>query len=101
MKKADYESAKKDIIYSYRHAVQPISAILNGPAVFYVNQRKKRAGIRGSRGSYISEAIEFYEYNKVGNQWGEVETLKRQVLRLQKVRERLQFELHKLQESGN
>ena len=45
----------------YANASRTISAIISGPAVAFLDSRKKRAKRAGSRGSYLSSCIVYYE----------------------------------------
>ncbi len=45
----------------YEDQTMTISVILNGAAIGYIGDKKKRAGSLGSRGKYISHCIVFYE----------------------------------------
>ena len=45
----------------YQNQTMMISVILNGPAIGYIADKKKRSGRSGSRGKYISHCIVFYE----------------------------------------
>ena len=45
----------------YAKAAQTSSSIISGPAVAFLYPMKKRAKRAGSRGSYISACIVFYE----------------------------------------
>jgi len=47
----------------YQNSRETFSVILEGPAVGYIRDKKKSAGVRGSRGKYISHCIVFYEQN--------------------------------------
>ena len=47
----------------YQNSKEMFSVILEGPAVGYIKNKKKRAGSKGSRGKYISHCIVFYETN--------------------------------------
>jgi len=49
----------------YQNSTQLISAILEGPAVGFIRNKKKRAKRSGSRGKYISHCIVFYETHKL------------------------------------
>ena len=49
------------MVRKYQNSKQMFSVILEGPAVGYIKGRKKRAGVSGSRGKYISHCIVFYE----------------------------------------
>ena len=98
--KAEYEEKMKQIAEEYAHASFATSAIIEGPAVHFLKNRTKKAKIPGSRGSYISHCIMFYEQNKRSNRWGEIATLDRKVSRLSKAREALQNLVYKLQETG-
>lgn len=53
-----------------------ISCVLEGRALYYAEFAKKRAGIKGSRGSYISDAIIAYEERIVGK-YGELNEIRR------------------------
>lgn len=45
----------------YQNSKETMSVILEGPAIGYIRDKKKRAGVSGSRGKYISHCIVFYE----------------------------------------
>jgi len=45
----------------YENMTMMISVILEGPAIGYIADKKKRAKRSGSRGKYISHCIVFYE----------------------------------------
>ena len=45
----------------YEGSTMMISAIIEGPAIGYIRDKKKRSGRVGSRGKYISHCIVFYE----------------------------------------
>ncbi len=47
----------------YQNSREMFSVILEGPAIGYIRDKKKRAGVSGSRGKYISHCIVFYEQN--------------------------------------
>lgn len=48
----------------YQNSSQMMSVIIEGPAIGYIRNKKKRAGVSGSRGKYISHCIVFYETHK-------------------------------------
>ena len=101
--KAEYEAKMRQIAEEYAQATFATSAIIEGPAVHFLKNRTKKAKIPGSRGSYISQCIMFYEQNKRSNPWGSIATLERlelKVSRISKAREALQNLVYKLQESG-
>ena len=54
---AEWEALEK----KYANASRTISAIISGPAVAFLDSMKKKAKRKGSRGSYISQCIVFYE----------------------------------------
>jgi len=45
----------------YQNSRETFSVILEGPAIGFIRDKKKRAGVSGSRGKYISHCIVFYE----------------------------------------
>ena len=47
----------------YQNSRETFSVILEGPAIGFIRDKKKRAGVYGSRGKYISHCIVFYEQN--------------------------------------
>ena len=47
----------------YQNSRETFSVILEGPAIGFIRDKKKRAGVSGSRGKYISHCIVFYEQN--------------------------------------
>ena len=49
----------------YQNSKQMLSVILEGAAVGYIKNKKKRAGVSGSRGKYISHCIVFYETHQM------------------------------------
>ena len=54
---AEWEALER----KYANASQTVSAIISGPAVAFLYPMKKKAKRAGSRGSYISACIVFYE----------------------------------------
>ena len=54
----------KTLEIKHQHLKQSFSVILEGPAVVFVSNKKKRAKRYGSRGKYISNAIIYFEKNK-------------------------------------
>ena len=60
---AEWEALER----KYANASRTISAIISGPAVAFLDSRKKKAKRAGSRGSYISSCIVFYEKHLGGN----------------------------------
>lgn len=61
-----------------------ISLQLEGPAILYASMNKKRAGYPGSRGSYVSRAIIYWEEQGPEVRYGEVSDLRREVVMLRK-----------------
>jgi len=61
-----------------------ISLQLEGPAILYASMNKKRAGFPGSRGSYVSRAIIYWEEQGPEAIYGEVSDLRREVVMLRK-----------------
>jgi hypothetical protein len=49
----------------YQNATKQCSVILEGVAVGFILNKKKRAGFSGSRGRYISHCIESHERCKI------------------------------------
>jgi hypothetical protein len=49
----------------YQNSTKQVSVILEGVAVGFILNKKKRAGFSGSRGRYISHCIEQYERSKI------------------------------------
>lgn len=47
----------------YQNSTMTVSVILEGAAVGYIKDKKKRKGVRGSRGKYLSHCVVFYENN--------------------------------------
>ena len=47
----------------YQNSKMMVSVILEGPAIGYISDKKKRAGKSGSRGKYLSHCVVFYETN--------------------------------------
>ena len=56
-----------------------ISVQLEGPAIKYAEENRKRAGYPGSRGSYISRAIIYWEEQGPHALFGEVSDLRREI----------------------
>lgn len=54
----------KALEIKHQYLKQMFSVILEGPAVVFVSNSKKRAKKSGSRGKYISNAIIYFEKNK-------------------------------------
>ncbi len=69
----------------FQNSTKMISVILEGPAVGFIKDKKKRAKVSGSRGKYISHCIVFYETNllKVQELEAEIESLWKTIRRLQ------------------
>ena len=66
----DYQEFN-DIARQYAVARQLFSVDVRGEAVYWMNQAKKKAGRKQSRGEFVSRAISFYVrnspyYNKKG-----------------------------------
>jgi len=61
-----------------------ISLQLEGPAILYASMNKKRAGYPGSRGSFVSRAIIYWEEQGPEAIYGEVSDLRREVKMLRK-----------------
>ena len=45
----------------YQNSKETFSVILEGPAIGYIRDKKKRKGRSSTRGKYISHCIVFYE----------------------------------------
>ena len=73
-----------------------ISLQLEGPAILYASMNKKRAGYPGSRGSYVSRAIIYWEEQGPEVRYGEVSDLRREVVMLRKNIAGLQNVIRKL-----
>lgn len=73
-----------------------ISLQLEGPAILYASMNKKRAGYPGSRGSYVSRAIIYWEEQGPEAKYGEVSDLRREVIMLRKNIGGLQNQIRKL-----
>ena len=79
-----------------------VSMQLEGPAVIYATAHKKRAGYPGSRGSYVSRAIIYWEEQGPEAKYGEVSDLRREVVMLRKNIQGLQNVIQGLlPDSGN
>jgi len=53
-----------DFLRKHEHSQRMFSVIIEGAAVVYLHNKKKRAHKTGSRGKYISEAIIYFEKNR-------------------------------------
>ena len=49
----------------YQNSTMLVSAILEGPAIAFIQDKKKRAKRSGSRGKYLSHCVGFYETHKM------------------------------------
>ena len=49
----------------YQNSTMLVSAILDGPAIAFIQDKKKRAKRSGSRGKYLSHCVVFYETHKM------------------------------------
>ena len=49
----------------YQNSTMLVSAILEGPAIAFIQDKKKRAKRSGSRGKYLSHCVVFYETHKM------------------------------------
>jgi len=58
------EEEWQEFLEKHQHSKRMFSVILEGGAIPYVSNRKKRAKTSGSRGKYISEAILYFEKNR-------------------------------------
>jgi hypothetical protein len=61
MKLAEFSAMQR----KYQNSTKQVSVILEGVAVGFILNKKKRAGFSGSRGRYISHCIEEYERAKI------------------------------------
>ena len=61
-----------------------ISVQLEGPAIIYAEENRKKAGYPGSRGTYISRAIIYWEEQGPHALFGEVSDLRREITFLHK-----------------
>jgi hypothetical protein len=85
MSKRDEVQAEIDNLHrNYSGHRRTISLQLEGPAIFYASRNKKRAGYPGSRGSYVSQAIIYWEEQGPEVIYGEVSDLRREVNMLRK-----------------
>ena len=56
------------------------SVEIRGESVYYLMREKKRAGISGSRGQFVSEAISFFvRHSPDQNKFNEMEFLRRRI----------------------
>ncbi len=56
------------------------SVEIRGESVYYLMREKKRAGISGSRGQFVSSAISFYvRHSPDQNKFNEMEYLRRRI----------------------
>lgn len=69
---------------NYSGQRRTISLQLEGPAILYASMNKKRAGYPGSRGSYVSRALIYWEEQGPEAKYGEVSDLRREVTMLRK-----------------
>lgn len=69
----------------YQNATKQVSVILEGVAVGFILNKKKRAGFTGSRGRYISHCIESHERAKIESEQKDeiIESLWKTIHRLQ------------------
>jgi len=69
----------------YQNATKQCSVILEGVAVGFILNKKKRAGFTGSRGRYISHCIESHERAKLESERKDeiIESLWKTIHRLQ------------------
>lgn len=69
----------------YQNATKQCSVILEGVAVGFILNKKKRAGFSGSRGRYISHCIESHERAKIESEGKDeiIESLWKTIHRLQ------------------
>lgn len=58
------EKEWKALEIKYQHSKQSFSVILEGPAVMFASNKKKRANKTGSRGKYISNCIMHFEKSR-------------------------------------
>jgi hypothetical protein len=85
MSKRDEVQAEIDNLHrNYSGHRRTISLQLEGPAIIYASMNKKRAGYPGSRGSYVSRAIIYWEEQGPEAIFGEVSDLRREVNMLRK-----------------
>lgn len=72
----------------YQNATKQCSVILEGVAVGFILNKKKRAGFSGSRGRYISHCIESYERAKIESEEKDeiIESLWKTIHRLQSIK---------------
>jgi len=71
----------------YQNSTKQVSVILEGVAVGFILNKKKRAGFSGSRGRYISHCIESHERSKIesGEKDAIIESLWKTIHRLQNI----------------
>jgi hypothetical protein len=71
----------------YQNSSKQISVILEGVAVGFILNKKKRAGFPGSRGRYISHCIQSYERAKIESEAKDeiIESLWKTIHRLQSI----------------
>lgn len=69
----------------YQNSTKQVSVILEGVAVGFILNKKKRAGFSGSRGRYISHCIESHERAKIESEAKDeiIESLWKTIHRLQ------------------
>lgn len=53
-----------EFLREHQYAQRMFSVLIEGAAVVYVHNKKKRARVNGSRGKYISECILFAEKHR-------------------------------------
>ena len=58
------EEEWEEFLLKHKHSQRMFSVILEGAAIPYVHNHKKRARTSGSRGKYISEAIIYFEKHR-------------------------------------
>jgi len=69
----------------YQNSTKQVSVIIEGVAVGFILNKKKRAGFSGSRGRYISHCIESHERGKIESEEKDeiIESLWKTIHRLQ------------------
>ncbi len=54
----------EEFLLKHQHSQRMFSVIVEGAAVVFLHNKKKRANKSGSRGKYISEAIIYFEKHR-------------------------------------
>ena len=82
MNREEYEQYWLDLWAKHGHRTQTFTLIMTGPAAAIVPGKKKQKGLPGSRGNFVSVAVEFYEKNRRSNYHSEIRRLARREMEL-------------------